>query len=54
VIAGATPLVGLPVLFRRLAVFAVLSRYVTEGEIEDVKRVLPEGIRELATAPGSS
>ncbi|HEY7862119.1 MAG TPA: DUF2267 domain-containing protein [Thermoanaerobaculia bacterium] len=29
------------------AVFAVLGRRVSEGEIEDVKRVLPEEIRDL-------
>src|SRR6266508_6772917 len=29
------------------AVFAVLARRVSEGEIEDVKQVLPEGIREF-------
>jgi uncharacterized protein (DUF2267 family) len=29
------------------AVFIVLSRHVTEGEVKKIKSVLPEGIREL-------
>ena len=29
------------------AVFSVLSRHVTEGELEDVRQALPEGIREM-------
>jgi uncharacterized protein (DUF2267 family) len=33
------------------AVFAVLERRVTEGEIEDVKHILPEPIRQLWPEP---
>ena len=29
------------------AVFAVLSEHISEGEVEKIKKVLPEGIREL-------
>jgi uncharacterized protein (DUF2267 family) len=38
------------------AVFMVLSRRVTEGEIEDVKQILPAELRELwpTDAPGAA
>jgi uncharacterized protein (DUF2267 family) len=36
------------------AVFAVLAKRVTEGEIEDVKHVLPGDIRELWPTPFTS
>jgi uncharacterized protein (DUF2267 family) len=36
------------------AVFAVLARRIADGEIEDVKHVLPEDIRELWPNPNSA